>query len=468
MCCHNGRRQQALYESMFAIDPSLPSPSEFFHLKGRESDGGTTVSTEEAEKALDAVFLAAISGGTASVDDEDWADVDADDRLDQHIAWMRARTDLLNEGLTSGMVAALGKYVTDKHAAAEAAKQAEIEKAVRERGHKTSPRAKAVIGALSLLTLASMTSSSLGTSNAAPDANQTGIEQHDSAGPRALEGQTFNVGGRAVYIGAVKGKCAPGTIKIVNPKTQKLNWKKTINAKVTKRVIAKGATICKFTKSGQTVQAPTNAAGAITALPSNFPKNPTAADIANLGLTKDSKVSPNLRLPEPTGAPIAPAQLAQKVRPVGVVGGVAITNIKSGIDTVTPTRTALVEWEITGGSGVLTYSTQGTPGGEISRRYTKLNPSGVTRVTQVVRLIPDEDGRIMPYFHGAVEPDFGQANLPSSTVDDWTLPAAKDKSGVGMPVGVNANPGFWDQYGPLRDGWAQLTNDGTLVGNYNY
>jgi hypothetical protein len=57
---------------------------------------------------------------------------------------------------------------------------------------------------------------------------------------------------------------------------------------------------------------------------------------------------------------------------------------------------------------------------------------------------------------------------PALVTDLSDVPAAKDKSGIGMPVGVNANPGFWDQYGPISDGLVDVSTDGTMFGNYNY
>lgn len=466
MCCHTSHKNRSLYSALHDIDPSIASADQFWHLKGREGDGGIKVSTEEAEKALDAVFLAAISGGSAADDDEDWADVDADERLDQHIAWMKARNELLEDGLTSGQVAALAKYVADKHADAEAAKEAEIAKRVRKEGNKMSPRTKVLVGTLSLLTLASMTGSAMGISTAAtPEQAPVAATQQVAAGD-ILAGQTFTVGGKTVYIGAVKGKCAPGTVKVTNPKTQTLKWVKA--GKVISKKVAKGAVICKFVaKNGTTATAPTNASGAITALPSNFPAKPTAADIASLGLTATSKVSPSLRIPQPTGAASAPAQLASKVRPVGVVG-VADTPYHSGISTVSNRPASLVTWEFTGGSGVIEYSTQAAPGGEITTHYTKLNPNGTTRVTQPVALLPDEYGNIDGFFSGRILPDYGQASVPASTVSNWNLPAAKDSSGIGMPVGLHANPSYYDASSGPRDGVVRVNVDGSLLGNYNY
>lgn len=479
MCCYQGARHKALYDAMQAIDPSMPSASEFFHLKGREGDGGVAVSREEAEKALDAVFLAAVSHGSANDDDEDWADVDADERLEQHIAWMKARNELLEDGLTSGQVAALAKYVSDKHAEAEAEKEAEIAKQVRARERKTSTRTKAAIAGLSLLTLASMTGSALGTSNAATPAQDPAaqVQVQDQAGMRSLEGQSFKVGGKTVYIGPVKGKCAPGTVKVQNPKTQVLKWKKTVNGPVTSKKVAKGAWVCKFTNAaGQTATA-TTVNGVVTSLPSTFPSKPTASDIAALGLTKDTPVSPKLRLPEPSGPSMAPAGLATKVRPVGTVSGVyevvtpAVKDPLTG-SVVMPEQRARfvdVEWEFTGGSGVVAApgSRQGANGVEATR-YVKLNPDGTTRFVQAMPVGARTDGRSQEFFFGEIQPDYGQANLPVSTMKDWTLPAAKDKSGHGMPVGKTANPGYYDSSAGPRDGYVNLTPDGQMFGNYNY
>lgn len=250
-------------------------------------------------------------------------------------------------------------------------------------------------------------------------------------------------------------KCVQAQLKKAH-KPVSATQKKTIRKRC-----AKPASVAK-TPSGLTV----NADGVVTALPADFPASPTAADIASLGLTKDSKVSPTLRIPQPTGTAIAPAQLASKVRPVGVTQ-VGTSKIPSGLGYV-ENRAAWVEWEFTGGSGVVAYPSQDSPSSPSTIHYTKLNPSGVTRVIQPISLTPDDNGRIQDFFFGDIQPDYGQAHVPASTLEGWNLPTAKDKSGVGHPVGVTANPGFWNKAAGLRDGFVSLNPDGTLLGNYTY
>lgn len=220
-----------------------------------------------------------------------------------------------------------------------------------------------------------------------------------------------------------------------------------------------------------------NAAGVITALPSTFPSQPTAQDIAALGLTKDSKVSAKLALPEPSGAPFAAGALAQKVRPVAVDGAPYERTMESGLSTDPVTgvtspgyvtnRYANVVWEFTGGSGVLAYP---SPAGFA---YMRLNPNGTVRVEQPANLVVDEHGRIIVNFWGKIVADYGQSNLPTSLIGGWNLPAVKDKTGVGMPVGVNANPSVPHQnpnppYEHIDDGVVGLTPDGVIIGTYDY
>ncbi len=73
------------------------------------------VSHDNTEKALDPTFIAVISGSNASVNDEQWPEADADQRLNQHINWMKTRQQLLAEGLTAGQLTAIFQYVSNKN-----------------------------------------------------------------------------------------------------------------------------------------------------------------------------------------------------------------------------------------------------------------------------------------------------------------------------------------------------------------
>jgi len=275
-------------------------------------------------------------------------------------------------------------------------------------------------------------------------------------------------GGKTVYTKMAKGKCAPDQIKTKMTSTKKVNWEWK-NGNIGKKTVKKGKTVCKFTSAnGKTVTAPTNSAGVLTALPSNFPKNPTAADIASLGLTKDSKVSPTLRIPQPAGTPVVKGELPDTVRPVRVI------SVQDGFDEWGgyPIKYVTMEWKLTGGSGVFSYNKSedvANPSGS-TRNIVELNPAGtVITATVIIRpdITPDKQINGTPYnnawLSGEILPNYGQANLPVSTVKDWKIPAVKDVSGVGMPIGKHANQGFYDAAAGPRDGFALLTTDGQLI-----
>lgn len=268
----------------------------------------------------------------------------------------------------------------------------------------------------------------------------------------------------------VKGKCAPDQIKTKMGKTQKVNWQWK-NGNIGKKTVKKGQTVCKFTNAaGQSATAPTNSAGVMTALPSTFPKNPSASDIKNLGLTPESKVAPNLRIPQPTGAPLAKGELPDKVRPQRVV------SVRDGFYEWGgyPIKYITVEWEFTGGSGTVSYLNNNDINNDsgLTQQNVALNPSGTTRVTQTSALradiTPDQTVKGVPAhnvrFSGKILPDYGQASVPSSMTKDWKVPAVKDESGVGVPVGKYANPQYYNSdSGMPRDGIVFLTPNGEMV-----
>jgi hypothetical protein len=423
---------------MKQIDPSLDSPDKFWHTQGRESDSGVSVEKVEAEKALDAAFLAAVSGGMADDNDEDWADVDADERLDQHIAWMKARQELLAEGLTAGQLAAISRYVADKHETAQSQVKAEAAKEIA-KVKMSNSRLKRALAALGVFSVLGGMGWMMAPGAAAPTLNDHhSVTQEDSTyALRSLDASTsFKVGNKTIYTKAVKGKCDAGEVKLKMPSTKKVNWE-WANGNVGPKVVKKGAKVCKYvSKAGVASEATYNAQGVMTALPKSFPKNPTVEDIQSLGLTPQSKVSPSLRIPQPVGAALAPAKLADTVTPIRAypveVPNMVDKGIYNGGFVQEGTKTAImVEWELRGGSGVVDLG-NGT-------KVPFVN--GVARVTNSIGGSEGfPRGQIQGQIMGrGILPDYGQANLPSTTTQNWKLDKAKDASGIGSPFGVNAN-----------------------------
>jgi len=448
MCCYTGSRHKAFYDAMKQIDPSLDSPDKFWHTQGRESDSGVSVEKVEAEKALDAAFLAAVSGGVADDNDEDWADVDADERLDQHIAWMKARQELLAEGLTAGQLAAISRYVADKHETAQSQVKAEAAKEIA-KVKMSNSRLKRALAALGIFSVFGGMGWMMAPGAAAPTLNDHhSVTQEDSTyALRSLDASTsFKVGNKTIYTKAVKGKCDAGEVKLKMPSTKKVNWE-WANGNVGQKVVKKGATVCKYvSKAGVASEATYNAQGVMTALPKSFPKNPTVEDIQSLGLTPQSKVSPSLRIPKPSTS-IAPAVSASNVDAVSV-GRPYTTTILDDYGDYNTKEVMDTTWTIKGGSGVLSFPKYDPVTNKSYANMVVLNPSETITVTTTS--IITQKGIVQ--FVGTVKPNYGQANIPSSLSDGWRYSNTEYK-----PAGVNMYPTAANE-----DGYVLLNDDMTM------
>ena len=238
------------------------------------------------------------------------------------------------------------------------------------------------------------------------------------------------------HVRAKDGTCAEDFTLAKAKGTHKVTWKYP-SGKVGTKKIKKGQEVCIYKGQEGTFKD-----GVLVALPANFPKNPTADDIAALGLTKDTPVAPNLRIPQPKlDAPLKDATLAEYVTPVAYLGDSTETlTYWAGENQVETKNTyRFVEWEITGGQGVLQYGGFEAPGGKSETRYVNLNPNGTVRVTQGFLQEPDSPNG--GKFKGMLVPDYGQANLPPSAIQDWNLweVRALDEVGWGTPVGKYSN-----------------------------
>jgi hypothetical protein len=438
-----------------AIDGELISADKFWHVKGREGEGVIVVSREEAEEALDAAFLAATSIQDNDESFQAWADVDAEERLEQHLAWMKARRELLEEGLTQSQLAAIAGYVALKEkssvTAALVQERADHEE-TRGLGRSRLKTAAVFLGLTAIFGGLGWTQApSLANGELPPQTSSVSVQQE---GARAGGLNGFKVGSKTIYTKAVKGKCDAGEMKLKMPKTQKVNWEWQ-NGNVGKKTVKKGVTVCKFvSKSGVTSEATYNAAGVMTKLPANFPKNPTVKDIESLGLSFDSKVAPQLRVPMPK-TPIAPGVLAQTVKPVDIwkiqipkstgwtsEGGETFDGMQDIV---------MVKWELKGGSGVVMGA--GTPSLGYPAHVAFDSEGNATLVSSVGGLGEGRDGLSSKTLnsHG-IFPNYGQGSVPASMTQDWDLDSmkVKDASGIGDPVGVNANPSVIK--GGIRDG----------------
>jgi len=177
----------------------------------------------------------------------------------------------------------------------------------------------------------------------------------------------------------------------------------------------------------------------MTKLPANFPKNPTVKDIQSLGLNADSKVSPQLRIPKPTGEPLAVGVLANTVKPVSVSRPFTVTQIDEWGDTSSK-QVFDVTWDLAGGSGLVRTVRYDPASNTYVQYYTQLKPDGVTRITSTDWI--EGEGSKSPYIvlNGGVHANYGQADLPFTTTRDWGLPyVGAGPTRFGTPTGQNTN-----------------------------
>jgi hypothetical protein len=276
---------------------------------------------------------------------------------------------------------------------------------------------------------------------------------------------------------AVAGTATPGPTAYAScVKAQMKKAHKPVTAAQKKAIRKRCAKPAQATSAGLTTTASgltVNADGTITALPSNFPKNPTAQDIASLGLTRDSKVDPNLRLPQPSGKPLVAPKLADKIVPVGVYG-TSVERVESGNSAGYEDVTVRwIEWDVQGGQGSLEYAGANTVGGQQSVQSVALNPNGSVRIIQGIPVSSANqlNGSNQYKIIGAVVPDYGQTAIPSSLSQNWQLGSqrATDVTGAGANVSVH---GAWNPWWARADGsggddgYVNLDGSGNMVGTY--
>jgi len=311
-----------------------------------------------------------------------------------------------------------------------------------------------------------------------------------------------------------RGKSCPEDFTLAKAKeTHKVTWK--YPQRTGEKTLKKGTFACMFTgKNGVTEQGTFNKDGVLVALPSNFPKNPTAEDIKSLGLTPDTKVDPELRMPKPKmGSEFAAPVLPEKVEPVAThqdkIFEVYVPShgywdidysTKSGdrewvhVADARTDRYFPVEVEYRGGEGVLMVRGAYDPATDSMVKYKayELAPDKVTTVYQMMSAPTEESGYqndytvINPgdgstgsaYFHagGFIAPDYGQADLPATMLDSWG--EYEDDGGIyerraRLPYqpkqSMMSNVGRWANasrvvYGEPKDGFAWITEKGNIHG----
>lgn len=415
MCCHTTPIRSAVHAALAAVDPALAPGYRFWHQTGA---GRVRGSDHTVAASLDAAWMA------ATLNSPTYDAMMPDEQLAALTAFVDARKAAIEDG-TPAMTAALDRYTASK------VKEAERSDG---QGRRWTRRSLMTLGATLLLTAGFM-------------AGSTNPSESEAASRNPV-----------VYTAPTKGQCLDGARKVILAKGKTVQWK-TATGKVAAKKLAKKTTACVVPAHSATVPSSggltVNASGAVTALPVGFPASPTVAQIAVLGLTADSKVSPSLRIPQPA-QPVAPAKLADTVRPVRAYpvqvpryidkglydGGL----VQDGTDTV-----VMVEWELRGGSGVVDLG-NGTKVPFVD---------GVAHATTSLGT-PDFAGGQMSgrIIAAGVAPDFGQAGLPASTTQGWHYRYAKDATGIGSPVGVHANSAI---VAPDQDGSVWINSDYSLA-----
>ena len=273
---------------------------------------------------------------------------------------------------------------------------------------------------------------------------------------------------KPTYVAMVKGACPSGSVKISVRKPVRVQWQR-VNGVTVSKALKKGAKVCRLPVPTVNPEAPAVVDGVQMRLPANFPAHPTVQDIEALGLTKDSKVDPKLRMGQPVGAPLYTPELADNVDPVAVRGLMTQT-IETGAGYKT-NQFIVVDWEFTGGKGTMETAIPNPSGTGFTQSFVKLNPNGKTIVTTYSprQTELNEFGEVRYHIQTPLVPDYGQSNLPPSLTQDWELfrQMVKDESGRGVAAAKNANSAnpFWLRADPTAPTSGQLytTPDGSRM-----
>jgi hypothetical protein len=416
--CQNGHGARAILSALRSVDPTLPESDQKFWHKTLGTQGGGTVKAapEDSLSAIDAAWVAATKNNKA------WSNLTPQERLgiQGEFRDLRSQVEDGSLSLTQNQVMKLGAYTAK---------------------HKKLPMITRVGVGLSAVLVGGLTMVS-------PAAAAT------TDGPIAATKANASL----THVRAKDGNC-PTDFTLAKAKgTHKVTWQYP-SKKVGVKKIKKGQQVCIYQGQKGVYKD-----GVLVALPANFPKNPTAADIAALGLTRDTPVDPNLRIPQPkSGTYFEEPELADYVTPIAFVGqGRVQKTYMTGRDPVTGEvkyTTAdnpyyLVEWEYRGGKGILETAT------EDGVQSYKLQPDGAVRV--VTRHLVDSgqtfsDGTWATHAESATLPDYGQSNLPQSAIQDWDFMRERAfgpwKGIANFPTGKRATPS--NQYSSLdRDGTA--------------
>jgi hypothetical protein len=350
-----------------------------------------------------------------------WDDLSPDDQMCLLQRFMAARGEALTEP-TERTLMGLESYVSRRVRAVKRADTA----------GRTARRTALGVGAGALLTLGIFV-------------GQVGGDVSSIAAP---------AGSPVTYSATVKGKCVDASKTVLLKKGARVIWQARSGA-IVQRTLKRKTRACVSTAvTPARVSSTVNAAGVITAV--QVPSNPTVADIAALGLSRTSKVAPDLRIPMPS-KPTAAAKLADTVTPVRAY---MVEQPRStgwsldGGETFAGTESVVyVEWELKGGGGVVDVG-NGT--------YVPF-ASGVARVVTPIGAATFAGGVMTGVMDAkGIAADYGQSTLPPSVMTGWDVTYAKGASGKGNPVGIHANASNPD-FGQVMDGAVRVDADMNIL-----
>lgn len=397
-CCHTGRNASSVIGMLRSVDPSLSEKSDSAVWHGLPGTGsGGDASREVSLRALSVAWVA------ATKNNEEWSALTPAERLARTEAYdeLVARVESGDVVLTENQVAKLGFYA-------------------RGRRKPGIGRRVAMAAATAMVAVTGLVGGVMPAAAAPGD----GVTISATAGFEQMYTVANKSNAALVHAKPVKGKCAPDFVIAKASVKHKANFGKKY------QVVKKGAKTCIQVgasysgNAGSFAPMPKNSAGVITALPSDFPKNPSAADIEALGAqiaADGGRVDPGLRVPQPSQPKVA-AELADHVKLVRVSTPVQDPKIPTIYNFT-------AEWEIQGGSGVLDYYESGYHSGDKDRRFVSLQPGGSIRVVQQSGG-ENINGTLEFGFMGeGVTPDYGQGSLPASLTKDWKPNYNQDMEG---------------------------------------
>lgn len=431
MCCHNGHGAKEVLSALRGVDNSITEKDSAFWHKTLGSQGGGTAKADpvKALAAIDAAWLA------ATKNNKNWSAMSPQERLDTQ-GRFRSLREHVEDGqitLTENQVLKLGSYVTKR---------------------KVTPRIVRVgTVAAGLLVTMGVVTGSAANAEAAPHV--------------PIAATVHNANDLHTPVGK-NGMCATDFTIAKAKRTHKVTWLAKTGNVTTRHLMKEGTKACIFIGTdGATATAPVSADGTLTALPPNFPAKPTAQEISSLGLTRDSKIAPNVRLGQPTGPALVQPELANKIVPVRALG-TTVEQVESGTGYISQ-PIQWVEWEVQGGQGALTYRGATSVGGEQSTQSVSLNPNGSVRILQGIPVGSGDQLERGTQFKmsGTVVPDYGQTSLPSSLTQNWHLKdqRALDVTGSGFTASKHSiwNPSWARADGVADDSYVFLDVNGNMV-----